>query len=216
MILHDGFPTPRRSLGIFSRLPPSALALCSRIKYELFGPRRAVDLKTSILQFELPPETIELSLGKPEFADTNGLRIWILKTNDLHAAYLDATRLSEIRLLGAPALRTLHGVPASISATKTVSIHGAQNAVGLTLDCLPYVRRDWIDLALRLTITEVASNDVSHSFVVTNSISIQTNSLHALRMQIPNGSGAFILHETANHSAGTGVFISPSSPPAKK
>src|SRR5262245_54968812 len=68
MVLKDGFPSPRRSFGILSRLPPSAQHFVYRVKYKLFGSPQSVNLNAFILHFELPSPSISsrLSLGKAD------------------------------------------------------------------------------------------------------------------------------------------------------
>jgi hypothetical protein len=219
VVLQNGFPSARRGLGIVSRLPPSAQQFVYRVKYQLLGPPKAVNVKTTILHFEFPPQTIasRLSLTKSEFTGTNGVSIWILATNELQKLYLHAAALSEIQQISSPQFSTAHGIRASTAVTRMLSIHGKQRPVGLTLDALPYVRKDSLDLSLLLSVIEAVTNTVSNPSSATDAlVSIRTNCFVALRMQIPDGSGAFILQENAGRSGGKGVFITPSVARTKK
>jgi len=218
-ILPNGLPSARRSFGILSRLPPSAQHFGYRVKQGLFGSPEQINLNASILHFELPAQTIcsKLSLGKADLAGTNGLQVWILATNDLQKAYLHAASLSEIRQLSSPRISTAHGIRASLSVTHMLAINGRQTPIGLTLDCLPYVRKKSIDLTTLVTVTEAITNTIRDGLSSTNAaISVQTNCFIALRMQIPSGAGAFILQESAEGSSGKGVFISFSLPRTKR
>jgi len=145
------------------------------------------------------------------------LQVWILATNDLQKAYLHAASLSEIRQLSSPRISTAHGIRASLSVTHMLAINGRQTPIGLTLDCLPYVRKKSIDLTTLVTVTEAITNTIRDGLSSTNAaISVQTNCFIALRMQIPSGAGAFILQESAEGSSGKGVFISFSLPRTKR
>lgn len=214
MILQDGLPSPRRSFGIVSRLPLRLQQFVYRVKYGVLGPPKAVSLNATIWYVSVPTAaSIPFSLGKPEFADTNGLRVWLISTNDLLA--VPSAFSSET--LFAPRISTAHGIRASMAMTKTAFVNGKQQPVGLTLDCLPYVHSDSIDLAMRLTLTDIVTNQINGGITPTNAaISIQTNCYAALRIQIPHGSGVFIFQENARGSEGRGVMLSASTPRTKK
>lgn len=218
-VLKDGFPSPRRSLGLLSRLPASVQQFVYRVKYKLFGSPQLVNVNAFILHFELPAPTIcsKLSLGKADLADTNGLQVWILATNHLQQLYLHAASLSEIQRISSPRFATGHGIRASTSVTRMVSVNGRQRPIGLTLEALPHVRKDAIDLTMLVSLTEALTNKVAAPLTATNaSVSIQTNCFVALKMRVPDGSGAFILQADANRSGGKGIFLLPAAQRAQK
>lgn len=218
VMLLEGFPKPRRSFGLLSRLPPAVQSRVYRVKYGLFGPPQAVNLNASILHFDLPPQTVcsILSMRESAFTGTNGLQVWLLATNDLQVLFLHAAEFSDTQQIASPRISTAHGIRASMSVSKSISINGVQKPLGLTVDCLPYARKHSLDLTTRMTLTEAVTSLLQGGSMSTNAnIIIQTNSFGPLRIQIPDGSGVFMLHESASPSASRGVFLSPSVPRKK-
>lgn len=192
-----------------------------RLKGSLLGPAKAVNLDSAIFLFKDWPNSrySDLSLGKAEFADTNGLQAWILGESESKALRRRLEQEPGNELISRPKVSTAHKVQSTISVGNTISVAGIQPMAGLVIDFLPRVRGNSTDLTAIMTLTEAVTNQIATAEgTLSNIVSIRTNFALAARIQLPNGSGVFLLH--AAHGVTNrnrfGVIISASLPVPKK
>ena len=174
-------------------------------------PRRRISFDAAQADFNLTPERVlaDLALGYSTFT-TNGIRLWILDGNNLSELQRHLKQNSKSRFLR---VETADGIRSGISITDPVSIDGKPNEAGLKMDLMPVVGRNSTDLTALLCLSEVVTNQTDSSL-----ISIRTNLALAVRLEIPNGKGVFLLEakQDATNRGSLGVIISPTFPKPKK
>jgi hypothetical protein len=96
-----------------------------------------------------------------------------------------------------------------MSVVNTGSVGGTPSNVGLVLDFLARVRREATDLTTVMTVTEAVTNwqAVTARSVPTNVVSTQTNLALAARIQIPKGSGVFLLQPSQGGTNGKSIAV---------
>ncbi len=218
--LPNGWPTPRRSLlDTFRGFVPMWLW---RVRDSLRGPRKVIRLDAATIGFKDLSESglPGLWLGAAQFAETNGLQVWIVGESKLSRLRNRLERVPANDMVAFARVDTAEGLQTQLFTGGTVYVQGAQLNVGFTVDFLPRVRRDSIDLTTVIALKEALTNRVvaSPGLPETNVVSIQTNLIVAARFQIPKGSGVFLLNESngAMHGKRIGVMISATLPPVKK
>jgi len=218
--LPNGLPAPKPSmLARWRAVVPGWLW---RLRDSLRGPRKVVRLDAAIIGFDdLPGSSLAaLWLGAPQFADTNGHQVWILGESKLSRLRNRLERSPANEMVAFPRVDTADGIEAQIFSGGTVYVQGAQRNVGLAMDFLPRVRRNSTDLTTIIALTEAVTNRTvaPAGLPETDVVSIQTNLIVAARIQIPRGSGVFLLDEStrAMHGKRIGVMISATLPPPKK
>ena len=209
--LPDGFPTRKPTL--LDRCKRAVPLWAWRLKDSILGPRQVITLDAAIFEFRGSSDSAlsSLSLGRPEYADAKGLRIWILGESDRGALRRRLEQTPGYRLVSSPRVTTAHGIQNQLSVSNTKSIDGTPSKVGLVLDFLPRVRREAIDLTTIMTVTEIGTSWLAASRLPqTNAISTQTNLALAARIQIPKASGVFLFQPSQGGTNGksTAVLIS--------
>ena len=98
----------------------------------------------------------------------------------------------------------------------TISVSGATRDIGLTISFLPRLHRNSTDLTTIITLLAAVTNrsDATIKFAQGDVISIRTNFAEAARIQIPKGSGVFLLDagDRDTNRKRTGVIISTTFP----
>lgn len=184
-----------------------------RMKELLLGPPQPINLDTAIFGFkEWSESTVAgLSLGKATFTGTNGVRVWILPDSDVKALRQRLKQGPGSDLVSTPNVSTAHGIGSRISVGHSVPIQGKQVQVGVVADFLPRVRRDSTDLTANFTLSDTVPDPAQV-------LAVRTNLAVSARMQIPRGSGVFLLDAGpgATNRQRIGVIISASVPSPKK
>jgi len=153
-----------------------------------------------------------LSLSRADYSG-DGLQVWILSDGELQRLDQQIQKLPGTEPVSRPRIQTASGVPASFFVGQTVLLDGLNQAVGLSLQCLPRLHQDSIDFTSTLAFTEAVAertNAPGSGFAETPA-SIRTNLAVRSRVQIPKGSGVFILSLGARRSEdqATALMISP-------
>jgi hypothetical protein len=215
-------PAPVERLPIPASWPTLPLSLADRAKRlipmwawrlrdHLRGPLPGVLIECSVL--DLPKafaaSTTASSLGSPAFTDRNQLQIWILKTNDLNGVTTQLLNSPKIGLLGRPRIQTGHGVQAALYVGGTVSVDGTPVNTGFRFDTRPLIRSKSVDLSVLFSYTEAVTNRAAPLVSGTpgEAVSVQTNGPVALRIQIGDGNGVFILHDAATNDQGRALAV---------
>jgi len=217
--LPNGWPAPKPPmLGRWRVVVPGWLW---RLRDSLRGPRKVIRLDAAMIGFRDSPESgLGLWLGAPQFAETNGLQVWIVGESKLSRLRNRLERSPANEMVAFPRVDTANGIRAQMFSGGAVSVQGTQRNVGLAMDFLPRVRRNSTDLTTIIALTEAMTNHMVASAGLTESnvVSVQTNLILAARIQIPNGSGVFLLNDSngAMHGKRIGVMISATPPQPKK
>jgi len=217
--LPNGWPAPKPPmLGRWRAVVPGWLW---RLRDSLRGPRKVIRLDAAMIGFrDLPESGLGLWLGAPQFAETNGLQVWIVGESKLSRLRNRLERSPANEMVAFPRVDTADGIRAQMFSGGAVSVQGTQRNVGLAMDFLPRVRRNSTDLTTIIALTEAMTNHMVASAGLTESnvVSVQTNLILAARIQIPNGSGVFLLDDSNGvmHGKRIGVMISATPPQPKK
>jgi hypothetical protein len=204
-----GFPT--RKPTFLDRCQRAVPLWAWRLKDSILGPRQVITLDAAIFEFRGSSDSAlsSLSWGRPEYADTNGLRIWMLGESDRGALRRRLEQTPGCRLVSSPRVTTAHGIQSQVSEVNTKLLDGTPSNVGLVLDFLPRVRREATDLTTIMTVTEAVTNwqAVTARSLQTNVVSTQTNLALAARIQIPKGSDVFLLQPNQGGTNGKSIAV---------
>ena len=218
--LHNGIPTQKPTLP--ERWIPPTWGWLWRLKESVLGRRKVITLNTTIIDCEGLSNFVAsaLSLWEPHFTDTNGLQVWILGDRELDALRRRLERTPGNNVLSSPRVTTADGIEARLSDSTMISIDGTQRDAGVVVDFLPRFRRDVTDLFALISHSGAVTNQAATTTGMpqANLVAIRTNFAAAVRIQIPKGSGVFLLgneHGVTNGKS-IGVIISATLPPPKK
>ena len=204
--------------SLFERIVPLSWGWLWRFRELLLGRHKTVLLKMWVMDCAgisatAPPD---FSLPPAHYTDTNGLWIWILRDAEL-AALRRRLEQSGQEVLFRPNIQTAHEVHASMSVTTTINIDGTPTPIGLSAEVLPRVRKEAIDLCALFTQTVTLTNQDAGA-LKNAAVSAHTNFHVGARMQIPKGSGVFLLDrgKTGTNPSLIGVIIEANQPGSKK
>src|SRR5712692_7792080 len=195
--LPNGWPAPKPSmLARWRAVVPGWLW---RLRDAVRGPRKLIRLDAAVIGFkDLRESSLPgLWLGAAQFADANGHQVWIVGESKLSRLRNRLERAPANEMVAFPRVDTADGIQhAQMFTGGTVYVQGVQRNVGLTMDFLPRILRNSTELTTIIALTEAATNRVvaSPGLPETSVVSIQTNLIVAARIQIPQGSGVFLLN----------------------
>jgi hypothetical protein len=188
----------------FQERTPSKLEVAvdrgwSWIRYHLFGFGRSVLLSATFLNLRNPSDLSDLHLAQPQFSD-NGLQVWILESDAIRRLRQRLQELTSAQVVAQPRIQTASGIQGTLFVGQSVPVQGTNQEVGLTVKCLPRIRRDRIDLTSTLLFTELRPNRPD---------SVWTNLALRSKIQLRKGSGAFLLNtnRTATNVQATGILF---------
>jgi hypothetical protein len=147
---------------------------------------------------------------KPGLTGTNGVEIWLLDGT--------ALKVFQSRLLARGvqasqmAVTTGDGLQATAQSGTTFSLPTGQMFAGVTLNVLPRIRGDRVDLIALGAQTEVVITNLPE----VSGLLFQTNFSVAARMQITNGGAAFILDQPHRDGRRMAMLISATLPAVRK
>jgi hypothetical protein len=185
-----------------------------RLKETVLGRPKTCDLGATVVKFEGSGESFLAShpLPPPAFADAKGLKIWLLRPHEIDALSSALRHQSPAEILYMPRITTSDRMQASLSSGAAYAINGVLTPVGLTMDFLSRVRRSTNDVTTVISLTEIVTNQpgASAGSAGAEAVAVQTDFEVAARLQIPNGSGAFLLQEppAGKTSKRIGVLLS--------
>ena len=209
MALPNGIPPQKPTL--IERWIPPTWGWAWRLKELILGRIKPIELKAAIFHYGDLSNSVSplFLLGEPQFANTNGLQIWILSEDELDAVCRGLEQTPGNEILARPRVVTGDGIECRLYVGTTLSIDGTQRAVGLNADFLPRLRRDSTDLFVVITHTAAVTNQATATtgLPIARSISVRTNVAVAARIQIPKGSGAFLFNDDRGATNGRGVAV---------
>ena len=193
------YSIPRQKVSLFDRWVPrqSAWKWLWAVKDGIVGRPSQFDLRATIVDFAGAGEAFLTNhpLPAPAYTATNGFRIWLLSADQERALAGDLRQKQGPEILSMPSISTAAGRQASLMATTRVMVRGSPTQVGLTIDLLPRVRRDVSDITTIIYLTEAITNRTSGKVgsPASQDVSIRTKFAVAARLQVPKGSGVFLL-----------------------
>jgi len=209
MPLPNGIPAQKPTL--LERWIPPTWGWAWRLKELILGRSKPITLKAALFDFGGSSNLVSplFLLREPQFANTNGLQVWILSENELDAVCRGLEQTPGNEILARPRVSTGDGIECRLYVGTTLSIDGTQRAVGLNAHFLPRVRRDSTDLFVVITHTAAVTNQTTATtgLPIAQSVSIRTNVAVAARIQIPKGNGAFLLNDDRGVTNGGRVAV---------
>lgn len=207
---------PPQPVSLFERVVPFHWSWLWRARDYLRGPRATILLDARIIDCTRLGETaLEGLLPERAFAETNGLRGWVLESSTL-------TELKrELERNGCPVsmnqrVQTAHTIQSRQSVGSAVPVQGVSVPVGVVLDLLPLIQRDGTELMSVICVTGAVTNRASDITPTSGAmpstrageITIVTNLNAAARWQLPEGTGLFMLGPVASKGVSRlGVII---------
>jgi len=216
------YQIPNQKAPLPDRWIPRNWGWAWRLKEAALGRAKPITLGTAIFDLSGPEETVPAYLPPrpPTYANSNGLQIWILQEGDMAALRVSVQQTLGFRLVSSPRVTTTDGGHVSMFTGSSVPVPGSQAKVGLVIDLLPRIRPDSTDLTTVMTLSGTVTNqpDSNTQPPQTSGISVRTNFAAAVRIQIPKGSGVFLLDmpEGQTNRKRIGVIISATPPKPKK
>jgi hypothetical protein len=223
LVLDSAYKIPPQKGSLFERMVPMrpGWGWLWRMRDRIAGPRKAVNLEGGLWDLSGASETALSGLcpGKPDAAETNGLKIWLLGNEELKGLRQQLKQTPGSDLLYLPRIMTSDGRQSRMMSGSSTVIGGLTGNVGLAIDLLPRTHESYIDLTAIVTLTGLVTNmsAATPDSPGKDMISVQTNFAAAARMQVTNGGGVFLL-DTAPvrpHQKRIGVIISAGVPPKK-
>ncbi len=190
------------------------------MEQHVLGARKPVNIQADIVSFGAPPPTVlsNLALGSPNFSDTNGLRVWLLRSNQLTVLRGNLKQNPGASFLSSPRVRTAEGFDATLFVGQSFGAGKPAKQVGLEFSCCARFRRNASDLLTRITFSELVTNENDGSagygrygYAPPFTFAIQTNFDAAFRLQLPKGNGLFLLDQSSHEPSrkNFGVLIDP-------
>jgi hypothetical protein len=202
----DRLPAPNERL--LNRIVPYSWGWFWRFKQAVFGGPQAVNLEASIISFAPNVELgrSNLDLGEPTCVATNGIQVWVMAESDLKRLSGTCFKLTGAEALAKPRISTADAIGASLFCGEVLVLSGVSNSVGVSFDCYPRVRREVTDLLTTFVVSEAMTNGAT--------VSVRTNLDLTARVQLPRGTGFFLLDNSRNRPNGKpiGVFVSAKVP----
>jgi hypothetical protein len=192
----------------------------------VFGKRKHVNLYADFVSLSDSSRATfsSLSLGPPSVSDTNGLQVWLLGADQLKALreHFKLTSptysFSGVNGNGGSVMDMRTFPPNTARMTTIDGIEGVFHAEtvssigrsGLALGCFAQPRRDSTDLIAWITLTELIGNKAGNAL---GKSSIQTNLCASVRLQVPKGSGFFLVDRTSGDSGRKPIGVIVDLPP---
>lgn len=193
---------------LFSWVPITpAWAWAWRFQNALFGQRKPVNISTRFFALRDLPNPHPFGLGRPTFSNTNGTDVWLVSRIGLKQLRKSLEAASGSTRLPAANFSTGDGIGGTLSQGQPILVDGVTNDVGLVTSFFPRVRPESIDLTAALRLTCCLTNQPSPASDTQPVRSVQTNLNLAVELQIPKGSGVFLLHHMAESGTSTGVIL---------
>ncbi len=212
-VLHQPVKRPVSLRDYFDRWIPSTKtwAWAWRVEQTVFGKRKPVNISAQVV--EVPKQLSNLVSAPPSFAATNGLQAWLLNSDSCKQLREHFKESPVVAVLFQPRIRAADGIEARLVQASSIMLNGTNKAVGLSFNCFARVRHDFTDLTMCLTYSEPKTNATSRagSSADPNLVWVQTNFDLAVRLQLPKGSGFFLLDKANPGRSGNrfGLLVDP-------
>jgi hypothetical protein len=181
-----------------------------RLEQRIRGMGKPVNLFGQVIA--LPRETISgansLGVGPPELDATNGLQVWILRAEQLQSLSRTLKQFAGAEVMSRPRVSTGSLVESSLFTGQPLVIGGVKTDVGISARYYPRVQADRLDLVAIVSFTEAVTNLAA---AVEDQLQVRTNLHVGLRVQLPKGSGLFLLQHSFDPAEGRtyGLLLDP-------
>jgi hypothetical protein len=218
------YSIPRQKVSLFDLWVPRQRSWnwLWHMKDTIVGRPRVCDLRATVVDFSGSGESFLTNhpLPAPAFTDAKRLRIWLLSDDEMRALGRDLRQESGTEVLFMPGITTADGMQAQLSAGNTVPIMGVPTMAGLVINFLAHVRPIATDVTTIISLTEAITNQPSTTAgsAPAGVLGVQTDFALAARLQIPKGSGVFLLQgePAAANQKRIGVLLAVTTSPPKK
>jgi len=124
--------------------------------------------------------------------------VWLLSAARV-ATLRDSLKRTRADFVNGPKLSTADGVEASMFVGENLYFNGRMNETGLRMGLFPRVHGDVTDLISVISFSELVTNQNAGATAgeAISTLSVRTNLDIATRVQIPKGSGVFLLNQYA-------------------
>jgi hypothetical protein len=184
-----------------------------KIEELVFGRRKVLNVFAEILKIPVATAVVvsDFTPGQPEYSNANGLQVWLLPYNELKSLRRHLKETPGTESINGARITMADGMSASLYSGESALINGSTNQVGLEVDYFARVRSVGTDLFASVQLTEAVTNEWNARGELSRTMSVQTNLDIALRLQIPKGSGVFLLNGRPGEAHGkrVGVIIDP-------
>ncbi len=199
---------------------PASWGWLWQLRDQFLGQRKTIKIESFIFSIRVAPEAFIAAnfQAEPEFVGASGLRVWVLNDLTLNAIQRRVERMEQtggVEKISSPQFTTGDGIEAEASVTDLVATIGGPQKVGITMNTFPRIYAAATDLTVAITYTEPITNQAAVTLGLggTNRIQVRTNLEFAASLQIPRGSGVFLL---GGNQKSTAVIIFAKLPPVKK
>ena len=197
IVLTDRSAFHNRVSAVLNSLPPGPRDSLRKLKFRLFGPGKLAVVDVLVVRFTNSPSldnAVRLAVDK----NPDNLQFWIVPVTNSAAFRSELKRVGGATVLSSQQMNVFSGHAAQMAQTAN-PIPGVFE--GFTVDVLPQLRNDAIDLAIRLE----ALTPVGQPWNAT-----VTNVLASARFNLPLQSGALVVPRADNGcGCSTGVFVLP-------
>jgi len=212
ILMNQPYAIPPAKVGFLDRIMPygKAWAPLWRLRYALFGRKQNITIQNTIIDLtgSQSLKVIDCLPGEPDFADSDGVRVWFLRDAELKElrkrlketgdeVVLDSSRVS----LGDEAEAQLH-------SGNSITINGKPQQVGFSVDVLPRIHKRTTDLTTIVVYSEAVTNQSTARVDAppAGSVSIQTNFALGGRFQLPRENAAIFVLRSAHGSTNQKVM----------
>ncbi|HVM49074.1 MAG TPA: hypothetical protein VMU04_13670 [Candidatus Acidoferrum sp.] len=200
IVMQMPYSIPRQKLSLFDQYVPRrrSWAWVWRLKETVLGRSKTCQVGATVVDCSGAGESFwaKQSLPTPAFTNPSGLRIWFLPEQNLAALTRAFQRTPGAGVLYQPRIITGDGHPARLMSGGMITGQGVQLApAGLLLDILPRMGSGRTELTTIIRVSEALTNRTPTTAMSPSpaDIQVQTNFEVAAQLQVPKGTGVFLL-----------------------
>jgi hypothetical protein len=206
--------TARDRLRFTFSFSPLADQWASRLEKTLFGARKSININGdffSISGYRLTDFESILGLGKPTFAQSNGLHIWFLEQARFLTVSQRLSQVPEINFMMYPRVVAAEGTISSVFTGQSISLNGSTNNVGLSIEYYAKGKEQVTELVTTISQSELVTKriDAVDGVEATNAVRISTNMDVRAQLEIPRGSGVLLIQIPREEGKVFGALIHP-------
>jgi hypothetical protein len=193
MIFGPGYKIPKRTSGgsILDRVMPLGRSWewLWKLRYALFGKGQIVSVNNTLFNFEPSDLSMLSSLREqPDLTATNGMRIWRVNEDELHSLQQHMNNKPD-QILASAGIISGVSSECSMFTGQSLPVNRMPQNVGLSVNLLPSLHKQAIDLTLVYSFSEAITNTATSTVD-----SVFTNFEFAARIQLPREmAGVFVL-----------------------
>jgi len=194
-----------------------------QLRYALFGRKQNILIQSTIFNLtgSNSLKVLDCLPAKPDFAGSEGLRVWLLSEVELQMLRNGLKEAGDDHVLDSSRVSLGDETEAQLYSGNSITINGNLQKVGLYVDVLPRIHKKTTDLTTVVVYSEAVTNRLTSSVDVppAGSVSIQTNFALAGRFQLPRENSAVFVLQSApglTNQRDMGLLITPQVMQPKK